>query len=366
MTRSKTLRASALSFDQIPNWAVDDHGAALATFARHIEKPDHETYRQAPTGCDPELLIGLASQAAKTDPADARGFFEEQFAPVLIAKTDSHKSIVTGFFEPEYQASRRRSDKYTIPIYARPSQLVDAKLAPQGTVPEGYRFAWRHQDGRLGIAPDRKAISEGALDGQAEVLAWLQSPIDAFFMHIQGAGRLNFDDGSQTRLSYAAKTGHPFTAIGSLLVEMGAIEKNKVSMQSIIAWLNANPEAGLALMNENRSYIFFKETPLGDKALGPVAAAKIQLTALRSLAVDMQFHTFGTPIFVHAEDVNDARFGKLMIAQETGTAIVGPSRGDLFFGTGAPAGELAGGVVSAATFFVLCPKTGYEAYLNRW
>ena len=362
----KTHCATATSFDKIPKWLTDDHRAALVAFARHTQKPNHETYKNAPKGCDHEALLQLAGKAANTDPSDARAFFEDHFKPVLIENTGHQRSIVTGFFEPEYIASRSRSDMYCVPIYARPPQLFDAKLAPKGTVPAGYRFAWRHDDGRFGTAPDRKDINVAALDGRAEVLAWLRSPIDAFFMHIQGAAHLRLDDGSRMRLSYAAKTGHPFTAIGSLLVEMGAIEKSRVSMQSIIAWLEANPDRGPELMNENRSYIFFKETPPGDEALGPVAAAKIQLTANRSLAVDMEYHTFGTPIYVLAENVNNSAFAKLMMAQETGTAIVGPSRGDIFFGTGEEAGKLAGGVVSPSTFFVLCPKTDYQAYLTRW
>ena len=371
MVASHIPNAELVTFDDIPGWATDDLSEALQAFSRHRQKPDNEIYKRAPSGCDPDRLLDLAAKAAAVDPDQARHFFEEEFVPVRINKTpsdptESHRSIVTGFFEPEYRASRTRTNRFVTPVYAKPSQLIDAKTVPKGSIPAGYRFAWRHDDGSLGEAPDRAAIEQGALNNRSNVLAWLESPIDAFFMHIQGAARLKFADGTHIRLSYAAKTGHPFTAIGRLLADRGAIEREKVSMQTITAWLRDHPDQCQTVMNQNRSFIFFKETPLGDRNLGPFAAAKIQLTAQRSLAVDMQFHTFATPIFVHALNVNEGSFSKLMVAQETGTAITGPSRGDIFFGTGSGAGEMAGGVVSPVTFFVLCPKSNYDAYLSKW
>ncbi|MEO0543208.1 MAG: MltA domain-containing protein [Pseudomonadota bacterium] len=363
-------RATIVDFGDIPDWVDDDHDAALAAFVRHRLKPANEIYNRAPKGCDPEALMQLVHDATAVAPGFSRDFFEQNFVPVRLARENgdgaNERPIVTAFFEPEYQASRIRSDKFNIPIYARPKNLVARKDAPSGAVPDDFRFAWRNQDGSYGMAPDRAAIDQGALTDKAEVLAWLEDPIDSFFMHVQGAARLDLTDGTQMRVSYAAKTGHPFTAIGGVLVKRGAIPLESVSMQSISAWLRANPDESEALMHENRSYIFFKETPLGEAPLGPIAAAKIQLTAQRSLAVDMRYHTFATPIFVQADKVNDAPFAKLMIAQETGTAIKGPSRGDLFVGTGREAGEAAGGVLSPATFFVLCPKTGYQTYLEKW
>ncbi|MEO1702931.1 MAG: MltA domain-containing protein [Pseudomonadota bacterium] len=363
--------ATVVDYNELPHWHDDDHAAAVAAFARHQKIPVDEVYKRPPTGCNPDQLIELVSAAARINADKAQNFFEKNFVPVRLDQTKDDaspdpSSIVTGFFEPEYQASRMPSKRYSVPVHARPSQLVEAKSAPVGSVPEGYRFAWRHDDGSMGPAPDRAAIHRGALDGRAEILCWLENPIDAFFMHIQGAARLKLEDGTMMRVSYAAKTGHPFTAIGGLLVKMGVFGQNEVSMQGIVAWLRDHHDEAQTMMNRNRSYIFFKETALGDPTLGPFAAAKIQLTAQRSLAVDMRFHTFATPIYVHAHNVNGSNFSNLMIAQETGTAIMGPSRGDIFFGTGEEAGILAGGVVSPVTFFVLCPKSGYDAYLSSW
>ena len=185
-------------------------------------------------------------------------------------------------------------------------------------------------------------------------------------MHIQGAARLSLTDGSAMRVTYAAKSGHPFTAIGKRLMEEGHIEPSEISMQSIAAWLRAHPDDARRVMNQNRSYIFFKESPLGDVELGPVAAAKIPLTPGRSLAIDMRYHTFATPIYVHASNVNGSDYCRLMIAQETGTAIRGPVRGDIFFGTGAHAGHMAGAVVSPVEFYLLCPRAEASDLAKKW
>lgn len=369
--RDKTFGASAVEFSDIAAWQSDDHGTALKAFLRQREKPTGYTYKKARFGCDPTLFEQLVVEAEKVSdvPDAARQFFENNFVPVQIdapEKKGVERSVVTAFFEPQLRASLNRTDEFHVPVHARPAQLVDAKLAPTGTVPDGYRFAWRSEDGRFVEAPDRAAIHGGAVDGIADVIAWLADPVDAFFMHIQGAARLQMEDGTVMRVTYAAKSGHPFTSIWRNLARDGHLDAAEVSMQSIAAWLRANPDRAQAVMNENRSYIFFQQSPVGDVDLGPVAAAKIQLTPYRSLAVDMGYHTFGTPIFINAAAINGERFDKLMIAQETGTAIRGPARGDIFFGTGQTAGEHAGAVVSPVQFTVLCPRVGLDAYLAAW
>ncbi|MFZ2099700.1 MAG: MltA domain-containing protein, partial [Oricola sp.] len=173
---------------------------------------------------------------------------------------------------------------------------------------------------------------------------------------VQGAARLRFADGNTIRVTYDGKTGHPFTAIGKRLVERGEIDPDAVSMNAIRRWLADHPGEARPLMEENRSYIFFREAAVDDPAAGPIAAAKVPLTAGRSLAVDRLLHTFGSPIFVGADKVNGRPWRKLMIAQDTGSAIVGAARGDLFMGSGAAAGERAGAVRSPADFVLLVPK----------
>jgi membrane-bound lytic murein transglycosylase A len=210
--------------------------------------------------------------------------------------------------------------------------------------------------------PDRAAIEGGALAGWGLELAWLASPVDAFFVHVQGSARLRFADGGTMRVAFDGKSGHPYTSIGRLAVERGHLTPGHANKDGLEAFLCNCPEQGGALMRENRSFIFFRETdqPEGD---GPLGAAGVPLVAGRSLAVDRSVHTFHAPIFVDAPalaDFADAdrRWRRLMVAHDTGSAIVGAARGDLYFGAGEAAGSRAGRVRHAATMTVLCPLAG--------
>ncbi|WP_424993150.1 murein transglycosylase A [Oceaniradius stylonematis] len=357
-----------IAFADMAGWAQDDHAAALATLARHCKKPVGETYRTGRLGIPPEPLMTLAAEAAELGARDdPRGFFENRFAPVRLDNGSGEQGLVTGFYEPELSASHRRTPSFAVPFLRRPPDLVpvDDSNRPPDFDPQ-MRFGRRGDDGVLTEFHDRAAIEAGALDGQGLEIAFVADPVDAFFVHIQGAARLTFSDGSTTRITYDGKTGHQFTAIGKLLVDRGEIPAASVSMQSIRAWLAAHPDQASGLMAENRSYIFFRETPAGEPGDGPVAAAKVPLTAGRSLAVDRLLHTFGTPVFVDADRVAGASFRRLMIAQETGSAIVGAARGDIFFGTGSAAGEAAGGVKSPCTFTILVPRDMVDRLPEEW
>jgi membrane-bound lytic murein transglycosylase A len=191
------------------------------------------------------------------------------------------------------------------------------------------------------------------------VIAWLEDKVDLFFVHVQGAARLEMEDGQTMRVTYAAKSGHPFTGPGGVLADLGEIPREKVTMQSIRAWLRANPHRMDEILWRNRSFIFFREMTVDDADAGPVAAAKVQLTAGRSIAVDRLLHPFGTPFYVHAPSLTafgGTSFRRLMIAQDTGSAIVGAARGDLFTGSGAAAGEIAGIIRHPADFYALVPR----------
>ncbi|MCI5077531.1 MltA domain-containing protein [Oricola sp.] len=352
-----TLRP--LPFDDLAGWAADDHAAALRAFSRHADRPAGEAYRHGRLGIPPESLEPLFAEAAQ-DAArkDPRGFFESHFDCHALTGSNGERGFVTAFYEPEIAASRRRTDRFRVPFHRRPDDLVTLR---DDNRPTGWdkdmRFARRMPDGVLMPYPDRKAINAGFLEGRGLEIAYVEHAADAFFAHVQGAARLRLDDGTSLRVTFDGKTGHPFTAIGKLLVQRGEIAADAVSMTTIRAWLSAHPDDAQALMEENRSYIFFRETPVGDAADGPVAAAKVPLTAERSLAVDRLLYSFGTPVFVSADSVNGKTWSKLMIAQETGSAMIGPARGDLFMGSGDAAGERASAVRSAADFTVLMPKS---------
>jgi membrane-bound lytic murein transglycosylase A len=221
------------------------------------------------------------------------------------------------------------------------------------------RFARRTASGFVPFF-DRLAIESGALAGRGLELAWLADPVDAFFVHVQGSARLRLTDGGTLRVSFDGKSGHPYTSIGRLAVERGLLSRDEADKDGLEAWLKRNREAGLALMRENRSYIFFRATSQAEDE-GPIGAAGVPLSPGRSLAVDRTLHTFHTPIWVDAPGVHDgsggdATFRRLMIAQDTGSAILGPARGDIFFGSGDRAGSMAGRVRHRAEMILLLPQ----------
>ena len=317
-------------------------------------------------GIDVEALAPAFEAARSIDNLngeDARSFFERWFRPCLIAPETGDKGFVTGFYEPEIVASATRDDRFTVPFLRRPLDLVAVDVTNHpASVPADLAFA-RVTETELVEYFDRQAIDEGALDGHGLEIAWVESPVDAFFAHVQGAARLLMTDGSVRRITYAAKTGHPFTGIGRVLIQMGEIPEDEMSMQAIRRWLAENPSRVSEILWKNRSYIFFREAPVDEPELGPVAAAKVPLTPGRSLAVDKRLHTFGTPFFIDAPTLHafgDQPFRRLMIAQETGTAIVGPARGDLFAGSGDAAGGIAGAIRHPADFYALVPVSLLE------
>jgi membrane-bound lytic murein transglycosylase A len=292
--------------------------------------------------------------------SQARQFFEKWFRPARIESTDPADGFVTGFYEPEVIASPVRTGRFAVPFLSRPADLigVDDSNRPDGFDPY-FAFARQTPAGLVEYF-DRPAIESGALNGQDLEIAFVESPVDAFFIHVQGAARLKMTDGRLRRITYAAKTGHRFTGIGKILLDSGEIAPENMSMRSIRIWLADHPEQAKALMWNNHSYIFFREAEVEDESLGPIAAAKVPLTGGRSVAVDRLLHTFGTPFYIHAPDLTafgGDRFARLMIAQDTGSAIVGPARGDLFAGSGDAAGEIAGGIRNKADFYALVPRS---------
>ena len=363
-------RLCPVPFSDMEGWASDDPSALFAGLASclvHIRstKP-YRTGSLGLTSADLEPLLQAAAGLEELSAASARALFEAQCQPFLIRRADDQPGFVTAFYEPEVAVAERPDPEYRFPFYRRPDDLVD--LSDENRPPQldqTYRFG--QQDGGAVTAyADRAAIDAGYLDGRGLEIAWARSKVDVFFAHVQGAARLRYPDGRQARITYAAKAGHPFSAIGKLLVDRGEIDPAEISMQSIRAWLAAHPQQADAVMAHNRSYIFFREAEVDDPALGPIAAAKVPLIAGRSLAVDRNIHTFGFPFFVRSQTLtridNGKPFARLMLALDTGTAIVGPARGDIFTGSGDAAGELAGAVRNAADFYILIPKRAAARY----
>lgn len=368
---SPGYRLSPVSFSDLPGWEKDDPRSLLEGMARclsHIRgvKP----YRTGSLGLSAEDLLPLLNAAADTpadmSAAEARFFFEQNCIPFCIERDDAQPGLVTAFYEPEVDVAAEPDSDFAYPFYFRPDDLIDLdeKNRP-AHMDSGYMFGRMTASG-VTEYPDRKAIDQGLLDGRALEIAWARSKVDVFFAHIQGAARLRYPDGSIRRITYAAKAGHPFSPIGKLLIDLGEIDRERISMQSIRKWLAENPAKVDEVLWHNRSYIFFRDADVSDDALGPVAAAKVPLIAGRSLAVDRLIHTFGYPFFVSAPSLHhldDGQpFARLMLALDTGSAIVGPSRGDIFTGSGYEAGERAGTVRNEADFYILIPKAAANRF----
>lgn len=360
-----------VSFVDMPGWQDDDPSLlwpAMADCLAHIEQV--KAYRAGSLGLttdDLRPLLLAAVQRLPDGPDDARHFFEQHCVPMRIVPNDNVRGLVTAFYEPEVAVSDCPDTVYRYPFYRRPADLIDLDATNRPTnLDNSYVFGQRTGDA-ISAYPDREAIDRGYLEDRGLEIAWARSRVDVFFTHVQGAARLRYPDGHVRRITYAAKAGHPFSPIGRKLIDLGEIPEAEISMQSIRAWLDAHPDRMDEILWHNRSYIFFRDADVDDLSRGPIAAAKVPLIAGRSLAVDRQIHTFGFPFFIAAEGLTrlDAgkSFARLMLALDTGSAIVGPARGDIFTGSGDEAGDLAGAVRNAADFYILCPKEAAERFL---
>jgi len=360
-----------VTFSDLAGWEKDDPTpifSGMQACLDHIR--NIKPYRTGSLGLTAGELASFLEKAESqpADAASARTFFEQHCTPFLISRKDGRRGFVTAFYEPEVEVSDARDDIWKYPFYYRPDDLIDLDDTnrPAG-LDSGYMFGRQMPEG-IAPYPDRGEIDRGFLDGRGLEIAFARSKVDVFFIHVQGAARLIYPDGRIRRITYAAKAGHPFSPIGKLLIDRGEIDPAKISMQSIRAWLAQNLETNPAKVDEvlwhNRSYIFFREADVSDPSLGPVAAAKVPLIPGRALAVDRQIHTFGFPFFIRSETLthldgvegDNRPFGRLMLALDTGSAIVGPARGDIFTGSGFEAGELAGTVRNDADFYILVPN----------
>lgn len=346
-----------IAFGDLAGWGDDDQHKALAAFQRFCGNPGSFGSAGLP-GHDPATLKALCHAAAgpgTATPDGARRFFETRFAAYRI--TDP--GFVTGYFEPEVAASRTPTDDFPVPLHRKPDGLeaIAAETRPAGWPPELSHG--RRTGNGLSQLPDRAAIMAGALDDENLELVWLADPIDAYFIHVQGSARLRLTDGGVMRVGYAGKTGHPYTGIGRLLVQRGEGTPEDFTMAGLRAWLAKNPDKRDALFRENRSYIFFREVLEAGADEGPVGAAGLPLVAGRSLAIDPEHLPYGAFVFVEAgfrdPDGSGRTFSRLMIADDTGSAIRGRARGDVFTGSGDGAGALAGEIRHKAAFTVLIP-----------
>ena len=356
-----------VQFRDLPGWDADDHGAALHALRRSCaaleERADDAPLDIASLGGRVGDWRAACAGAVGVDgAAEARAFFESHFTPYEARNNRQAEGLFTGYFEPELRGALRADGRYRVPLYRRPQDLVSVDLGRFRSELAGERIAGRVADGALEPYATRAEIDTGALAEQGLELAWVDDPLDAFFLHIQGSGRIVFEDGTKRRVAYAGTNGHVYFAIGRRLVDLGAFSPEDVSMQTIRDWLAANPERASEVMHENSSYVFFRWLEEARAADGPVGTQGVVLTAGRSLAVDRRFVPMTVPIWldVAAPDPDSAKadrpLRRLMVAQDTGTAIRGPVRGDVYWGTGDEAGAVAGRMKHEGRYWLLLPR----------
>lgn len=361
-TDEPAARLVRTAFADIPGWTDDDPAAAFAAFrlsaARILEHPP----RTKNLGVRGDSLAGPAmvalSMPERPGPDAARAFFESHFTPHRVEPA-SGRGFVTGYYEPEVDGSLVRTERFPVPLHALPPGLAEIPPdAERSDLDPALTWAVRQPDGGWAEHPDRSAVMAGALDGRGLEIAFVASWVEAFFIHVQGSARIRLAEGGVRRLTFAGKTGHPYFPIARVLVERGLMSAPQATADVLRRWLEANPDEVPAVMGRNRSYIFFREAPVPDPALGPVAAANVPLMPGRSLAVDRNLTTFHLPVFVSADLGDAGPFRRLMVAQDTGSAILGPARGDIFFGTGDAAWRQAARVRHPADFTFLVPAGG--------
>ena len=311
-------RATMLDFAELRGWDDDDHGAALEVFASTCgDLTDRE-------------WSGVCALARQTAPEDARGFFEALFRPVLIE--DGVPAMFTGYFEPELDGALRRTDIHRWPLY---------RLPPE--VEPGIPFLTRTE-----------IETTGALAGRGLEIVWVDDPVEAFFLQVQGSGRVRLPSGRVIRVGYGGKNGHEYRSVGLEMIRRGLMTEDGASAERIRDWVRENPAAGAELLRHNPSFVFFREVSEVPAERGPLGAMNRSITPLRSVAVDPAFQPLGAPVWIESE--GRAPMQRLMVAQDTGSAIVGAQRADIFFGTGEAAGRAAGAVRDGGRMVTLLPN----------
>lgn len=350
--------AASPPFSDMPGWSSADHAAAWSVFhdsCAAIEKRKASFKSRREQDLNLNALCAKAVQLPRLmQGTRAKSFFEQHFEPQKL--TGNGRGLMTGYYEPEFEASAKKSDLFHVPVLRRPPDLV-SEIAPPGS-PE-LKASRKLTDGRLVPYFERQEIEEGALNPDKLALFWMKDAFELFTMQVQGSGRLRLEDGRSVRLAYDGKNGRPYTAIGKVMLERGLLQKGNISMQAIGAVLARDKKRARDIMNENKSYVFFRVLKNYSSAQGPIGAQGVPLTPFYSIAVDRDPYTYGLPFFIDGalpQNGSEKIFRQLVVAQDTGTAIKGAARIDLFVGSGAQAAELAGVLQQRIDLYVLQPK----------
>jgi membrane-bound lytic murein transglycosylase A len=350
-----------LAFADLDGWAADDHAKAFTAFRTSCAPLLRaRTPEERPLAAALAQVCRRALALGNVDDAKPRAFFEENFRPLRINRLGDTQGFVTGYYEPIVEGSRFPTREFTVPLYRRPPDLVSPGERKGESFPNRGPAFRRAIDGKLVPFYDRGEIEDGALDGRHLEICWLKDPFAALTIQIQGSARVRLEDGLIMRVNYAAHNGFPYTPVGRILIERGLVPREEMSLDRIRQWMRDNPDGTKELRRKNQGFVFFRISGLADES-EPAGGEGVRLTPGRSIAVDRPLHLYGTPFFIEAELPIDGVAAKtpwrrLTIAQDTGSAIVGPARADIYFGAGDDAGRIAGRVRHGARVAMLVPR----------
>lgn len=356
-----------IAYEKLDGWQSDNPLASVIAFGRSCDKllrrpgqsmiSAYDVYGTTDDwrlACDAALAFDEASTAD-----DARRFFEAWFQPFAVTTEEETEGLFTGYYEPLLRGSKSRGGDYAVPLHLPPEDLVKVDLGRFDPDLSGRSIRGRIDGQEFIPYHSRDDIVDGALAERDLELVWVDDEIEKFFLQIQGSGQVQLDDGTVIRVGYADQNGLPYRAIGRDLIEIGALTTENVSLQTIRQWLQANPARARDIMSRNKSYIFFRENTELDPTDGPLGAQSVPLTAGRSLAVDPSHIPLGAPLWLDTTAPwpgGERPLRRLMIAQDTGGAIKGVIRGDVFWGAGERAEAVAGRMKSQGRFFVFVPR----------
>lgn len=351
----------AASFADLPGWRDDDPTQAWPAFLRSCS-----ALKARSSWPHWQAVCEAAASVPATDAGAIRSFFESRFQPWALTQPDgAREGTITGYYEPILKGSLSRSDKARYPVLGVPDDLLTVDFGD--LYPELKKLRLRGRVEGNKVVPyfpraDIRKRETGAL--AARTLAWVEDPVELFFLHIQGSGRIALADGSQLRVGFADQNGHPYQSIGRVLIERGDLKLEQASMQGIQAWARANPARLDELLNANPSYVFFRELPGGND--GPPGALGVPLPTERALAIDPRFTPLGAPVFIATTQANSTQpLNRLMLAQDTGGAIKGPVRADFYYGSGPDAGQKAGRMKQKGRLWTLLPLAYPVAEVGR-
>jgi membrane-bound lytic murein transglycosylase A len=336
-----------VAWSQVEGWQEDDPRLVLDAFQKSCSAL---RYRQ-----EWQQVCAEVTTLSHRSEAEVRTFFESRFAPYQLSKPDNDRiGMVTGYYVPDLRGSRQPSPDFPYPIYRRPDDLLVIDLSDAYPELGKYRLRGRLDEQRVVPYWDRAEIEGDRHPLAGHELLWVEDPVELFFLHIQGSGRILFEDGSRSMVNYAGQNGHPYRSVSQWLIKQEIMTRDEMSMQNIKTWARDNPSQVGDLLNTNPSYIFFREAP-GDPE-SPPGALGVPLTPGRSVAVDRRYTTLGAPVFLATTWPNtDRPLNRLMMAQDTGGAIKGPVRADFFWGMGDDAGSEAGRMKQPLKMWVLLP-----------